>query len=97
MLSIDKKAILSIIARVQQMEKKFDTVLTISNICPNKIQSDLEVQKMIKELTDYMESGQWLQDFEVDSKGDLPKDLKRGVLSEDGLYDLLSEIDKVGW
>lgn len=41
----------------------------------------------------YMESGQWRLDFEADEAGLLPKDLKRGVLSEDGLYDLLEELD----
>ena len=32
-----------------------------------------------------------LKDFEADEAGKLPKDLKRGVLSEDGIYDLLSD------
>ena len=39
----------------------------------------------------YMRSGQWKKDFEMDEKGRLPKDLKRGVLSEDGLYEVLSQ------
>ena len=30
-------------------------------------------------------------DFEADDAGKLPKDLKRGVLSEDGIYDVLSD------
>ena len=38
-----------------------------------------------------MDSGQWLKDFEADEKGKLPANLKRGVLSEDGLYNLLAE------
>jgi len=37
-----------------------------------------------------MDSGQWLADYELDEAGGLPPDLKRGVLSEDGLYNLLS-------
>ena len=32
----------------------------------------------------------WKDDFEADEKGLIPKDMKRGILSEDGLYDLLS-------
>ena len=31
------------------------------------------------------------RDFEADEAGLLPKGLKRGVLSEDGIYDLLEE------
>ena len=30
-------------------------------------------------------------DFEADEAGKLPPDLKRGVLSEDGVYDILSD------
>jgi len=39
----------------------------------------------------YYNSPQWRKDFEADEAGKLPKDLKRGVLSEDGIYDLLSD------
>ena len=42
-------------------------------------------------LLDYYESGQWLQDYEADERGELPRNLKRGVLSQDGLWELLSK------
>lgn len=42
-------------------------------------------------LAEYMSSGEWLQDYEADEAGLLPPDLMRGVLSQDGLYDLLAE------
>ena len=37
----------------------------------------------------YYESGQWMKDFEADEAGKLPPDLKRGVLSEDAVWNLL--------
>ena len=40
-------------------------------------------------LSAYYSGGQWLADYEADERGELPRDLKRGVLSQDGLYDLL--------
>lgn len=43
------------------------------------------------ELTDYYEGPLWRQDFEDDEAGKLPRDLKRGVLTEDAVYDLLAE------
>lgn len=43
-------------------------------------------------LKGYMESGKWRKDFEADEKGKLPAGLKRGVLSEDGLYNLLEDV-----
>ena len=32
---------------------------------------------------------QWKDDFAMDEKGELPDKLKRGILSEDGIYNLL--------
>lgn len=49
------------------------------------------LQEQVKELSAYYGSDLWKQDFEDDEKGLLPSDLRRGVLSEDGIYDLLSE------
>ena len=42
-------------------------------------------------LREYMDSGRWKADFGADERGEIPSGLKRGVLSEDGLYDLLQE------
>ena len=42
-----------------------------------------------------MESGQWKKDFEADEAGQIPAEVKRGVLSEDGLFDLLQGADKI--
>lgn len=43
----------------------------------------------INELEAYYASAEWKQDLEADEAGLLPKNLKRGVLSEDGIFDLL--------
>lgn len=48
-------------------------------------------ERAVETLAAYMESGQWLEDYELDSAGLLPKELKRGVLSQDGLYNLLTD------
>lgn len=64
------------------------------------IMNDLEVavynfeaaQRRIGRLYEYQDSGQFLKDFEADEKGELPKGMPRGVLSEDALDDLLSDI-----
>ncbi len=50
-----------------------------------------ELEHDIVKLEAYYNSPQWRKDFEADEAGKLPKDLKRGVLSEDGIYDLLSD------
>ena len=76
----------AVIARVQEMEQRFNRLSAAV-----KKDSRYDGMKADYEALDtYMHSGLWKQDFEADEKGLLPKDLKRGVLSEDGLYDLLS-------
>ncbi len=45
----------------------------------------------LKALAAYYESPEWKKHFELDEKGAFPKDLPRGVLSEDGVYDLLGD------
>lgn len=46
---------------------------------------------MIQQLNAYYTSGQWLEDYTADENGELPPNLKRGVLSQDALYDLLEK------
>ena len=46
-------------------------------------------------LDEYMDSGQWLCDYEADERGEIDKDLPRGVLSQDALYDTLQELREV--
>lgn len=47
----------------------------------------------VKKLQEYQESGKWQQDFEADERGEISLEVNRSVLSEDGLYDLLSDLD----
>ena len=61
------------------MEVYFDTLSSAVKSNPQILKEDVNMQKMLCELTSYYESGQWLQDFEADERGELPKDLKRGV------------------
>ena len=48
-----------------------------------------DIKQKLRILDDYYTSGQWLKDYEADEQGLLPYDLKRGVLSQDALYELL--------
>ena len=85
------KMLKTTIERIQKMEVYFDMLSSTARSNPQILKEDVNLQKMLYELTSYYESGQWLKDFEADERGELPKDLKRGVLSEDGVYNLLSE------
>ena len=82
-----------IVERIEHLEKIFDEVQNAFKNDANFLENK-KMQVKVNLLTQYLESGQWLRDFSVDEKGELPKDLKRGILSEDGLYNLLSDIEK---
>ena len=69
---------MDIIERITHMEALFDRAL--------------ETRIIPAELRDYYTGGQWLRDYEAEERGELPRDLKRGVLSQDGLWNLLEEL-----
>ena len=74
------------IERIQYMEQLLDFVLKA-----RKEQDKQErIQEAIRILSEYYGSDDWKQDFADDEAGRLPKDLKRGVLSEDGIWNVLS-------
>lgn len=54
-----------------------------------KITEYEEFQAEIQKLEAYYMSQHWKDDFAMDEKGELPDKLKRGILSEDGIYNLL--------
>lgn len=76
--------------RVMRMERCYDELRTaLSTGIRNA-----ELRDMLNTLRGYYEGGAWLADYERDERGEFPMDLKRGVLSQDGVYDLLCEWDK---
>ena len=46
-------------------------------------------QNDLQKLAAYFSGPNWWKDFDADEAGKLPADLARGVLSEDGIFDLL--------
>ena len=83
------------IKRISKYEEYFDQVSEAVKKLEEALEAFDSVQPQLKELTEYYESDLWKKDFEDDEKGLIPKDLKRGVLSEDGVYDLLEEIKEL--
>jgi hypothetical protein len=82
------------ILRIEQMEQYFDTLLHAVKSNPDSIHQDEALQTMLHTLIDYYEHGQWLADYTLDEQGLLPTTLKRGVLSQDGVYNLLEELNQ---
>ncbi|MGX8708523.1 MAG: DUF4298 domain-containing protein [Bacteroidales bacterium] len=78
--------------RIAAMEAAFDRTEAAVRALMQALDEYETVKVDIDRLTDYLESGAWREDFEMDEAGFVPTDLKRGVLSEDALYNLLGDI-----
>ncbi len=46
----------------------------------------------LRDLDAYYGGPDWRADLAADEAGELPAELRRGVLSEDGIYDLLTDL-----
>lgn len=90
MVGMMKEAIL----RINEMESIYDKVLCALDAQAEEL-SSAKMQDKIKTLYDYYTSGDWLRDYELDERGLLPPEMKRGVLSQDGLHELLSAVNEI--
>ena len=90
---MEKEYIERSIKRIKELESVFDEVSKTLKEEPIKL-NDTEYQNKIKILVDYLDSGMWLKDYELDEKGLIDQSAKRGILSEDGLYNLIFEIQE---
>ena len=79
------------IERIMKMEQYLDASEKAIRELSEALSAFEEVQPQYRQLSDYYGSDQWMEDYEDDEAGKLPKDLKRGVLSEDAVYDLITE------
>lgn len=79
------------IKRIEEMEARLDR--SIKALKDMEAAMDLYEAALadIDALELYYVGDEWREDFEADEKGLLPEDLKRGVLSEDGIYNMLDD------
>lgn len=77
------------VVRIRRMELLFDEVTAVLRERPEEVGS-ADVREAIETLSEYLECGDYMRDYELDEAHLLPSELKRGVLSQDGLYDLLT-------
>ena len=77
------------IERIKWMEQRFNNAL--AGVKDGSAASLKAIKEDVAELSKYYRSELWKQDFAADEAGNLPPNLKRGVLSEDGIWNLLSD------
>ena len=80
------------IERIKQMELRMERVAKAVMELSAALENYQAVQEDIAELERYYGSEAWKQDFADDEAGKLPADLKRGVLSEDGIWNLFEDV-----
>ncbi len=73
------------------MEKHFNH---ISKAARTGKLREKSIRKSLKMLERYYCSGKWQADFRFDENHLVPQTMKRGVLSEDGIYNLLCDISQ---
>ena len=83
------------VSRVKTMEKAFNLVSGTLLKLQENTDAIEKLKGTVSELDKYLSSGLWKKDFEADERGEIAVDVKRGVLSEDGLYNLLEEYGNI--
>ena len=83
------------IERITDMEQRFDHVDEALRALEEAVDTIMSLEDDILKLDAYYSDDEWKTDFRSDELGLLPQDLKRGVLSEDAIWNLLGRVDGV--
>lgn len=89
---MERAGINDVLERIRQMELRFDALLEAERQNPASIRKDAVLREHLRILMQYYDGGQWLRDYELDAQGLIPQNMKRGVLSEDGVYNFLARL-----
>lgn len=83
------------VARIKKMEQLLNQSTNMIQEFSDVFERFLQCQEEIEQLKQYYGSTEWYEDLEAYDNRQLPKDLKCGVLSEDLIYDMLTEYHKL--
>ena len=83
------------IERIDGMEERLNASLAAVRALDQALEDYRNRLEDIRALEEYLSGPEWRTDFEADEAGLLPPELRRGVLSEDGIPHLLEENDEV--
>lgn len=76
------------ITRIAEMEARLNRITAWLENASGDVREDVRL------LDEYYRGPLWRSDFEADEAGELPADLPRGVLSEDAVYNALSDYEE---
>lgn len=79
------------IRRISAMEERLNAGRRAADALAAALEDFRSRERDMKTLMDYYGSPDWFADLESCDRGELPPDLRCGVLSEDAVYDLLTD------
>lgn len=78
---------------------RFENMMDRAELAADRLEEALEeyarAGALRAALEEYLAGPEWREDYEADEAGELPASLKRGVLSQDGLYSLLERFTEL--
>ena len=77
--------------RIKRMERLLAQAMQAVKALSEALDGYEAAQPAIRALEAYYGSREWKKDFTDDERGRLPKELERGVLSEDAIWNLLED------
>ena len=77
--------------RIERMEQNLERATDALRVLNDALDEYEAAQDALHELDTYYGSDTWKQDFSDDEQGRLPNTLKRGVLSEDAIWNILED------
>ena len=83
------------LARIARMEQILDQAAEAVNRLDQALEDYCAIADRLKTLEEYYFGPQWRRDYEDDCAGKLPCGFKRGVLSEDAVYNLVAQRDQL--
>ena len=79
------------VQRIREMEALLDEAQGAVSGLEEALERFRGAQEAISTLKEYYTGKDWMKDYDADEAGKLPQDLKRGVLSEDAVWNLLAD------
>ena len=77
--------------RIKKMEERLNRALQVVMKLSAALDDYVESQEDVRVLESYYGSEEWKKDFADEEANRLPKDLERGVLSEDAIWNMLED------
>lgn len=80
---------------IRQMEATANETQQLLKEAKVLLQKWEELTPRIRKMEDYYSSPAWKEDYDASNNGQIPAGMPHGVLSEDGLYNLLEEHSEI--